>query len=415
MKKKALLISVGGSPEPVIKSIDLNKPDYICFFASKETKESIEALILPRISINLVYRDIIIVNDSNDIKECFEKIYKKIPEVMKKWNEPFLTVDYTGGTKNMSVAVALATINYTSDFSYIGGSKRTKDGVGIVEDGCEERVVSQNPWDVLGVEKKKKVEFLFNYFRFESAKEEIIQMIDKIEDDQQDMWKAFFNIVDAYSFWDRFNHNQAKNILQKNINKFSEYWKGKGELKEFLKLLNKNLEFLNSLNIKDKIADINHIYDLIANAVRRGEEGKYDDATARLYRALEAFSQYRLLSSYKIDTSNIQLKDIKDEKLKEEIKKKCSLNKNKSGYQVPLYKGYEILNDLGDEVGKNFIENYSCGLKLEAILNTRNNSILAHGKDPVKEETYKKLYETLLKITEINREDLPIFPKLEFN
>jgi len=65
----------------------------------------------------------------------------KLPEILKKWKvEPnHLVVDYTGGTKTMSVALALATIDNSSLYTYIGGAERTKEGVGVVINGKDSR------------------------------------------------------------------------------------------------------------------------------------------------------------------------------------------------------------------------------------------------------------------------------------
>jgi len=49
LRTKALLISVGGSPEPVIYSINELKPECLCFFASAETRSIINNDILPKI------------------------------------------------------------------------------------------------------------------------------------------------------------------------------------------------------------------------------------------------------------------------------------------------------------------------------------------------------------------------------
>jgi|GEM_PF-2582665 len=34
---KAMLLSVGGTPEPLVKSIEHHRPEFVCFFASQGT------------------------------------------------------------------------------------------------------------------------------------------------------------------------------------------------------------------------------------------------------------------------------------------------------------------------------------------------------------------------------------------
>jgi len=37
----ALIISVGGSPEPIVKSVTEHAPDFVCFYSSEQTAEII--------------------------------------------------------------------------------------------------------------------------------------------------------------------------------------------------------------------------------------------------------------------------------------------------------------------------------------------------------------------------------------
>ena len=47
------------------------------------------------------------------------------------------------------------------------------------------------------------------------------------------------------------------------------------------------------------------IFDLIVNAKRKAAQGRFDDATARLYRAVEAIAQYRLQKKYKTESGKV--------------------------------------------------------------------------------------------------------------
>jgi hypothetical protein len=48
-KFKAVVISVGGTPSPIIFSLNESKPEYICFFISRQTKKMMEEEIVPHL------------------------------------------------------------------------------------------------------------------------------------------------------------------------------------------------------------------------------------------------------------------------------------------------------------------------------------------------------------------------------
>ena len=170
-----------------------------------------------------------------------------------------------------------------------------------------------------------------------------------------------------------------------------------------------NLQFLDRIVENSKQRGLLLCYDLIANAKRRAElEHKYEDAMARLYRALEALAQYQLYSKYGIKTSNVNQNKLPDV-LKEYFKNKY-FDDTKNKVQIPLYASYQLLKELKDELGHNFFMQYDN--KIKPILDLRNSSLLAHGFNSVKKETYRKMYTVLLDFTGIKQEALPEHPVL---
>ncbi|MBS7631673.1 hypothetical protein KEJ47_08945, partial [Candidatus Bathyarchaeota archaeon] len=59
---------------------------------------------------------------------------------------------------------------------------------------------------------------------------------------------------------------------------------------------------------------------------------------------------------------------------------------NEGVLKIGLFDGYRLLAELGDELGS-LLESQS----MRDLLKRRNESILAHGLTPVREETYRKL------------------------
>ena len=151
-------------------------------------------------------------------------------------------------------------------------------------------------------------------------------------------------------------------------------------------------------------------HDLISNARRRAElESKHDDAVARLYRVMEAIAQFKLKSTYGIDSSNVN-ENVIPVDVREEVVSRYRDNKDNK-IKLGLYVSYDLLKRLDDPLGKSFFGFYE--KEIRGLLDIRNNSILAHGFRSVSQDTYEKLLDVILKFSGIKREDLPEFPLLE--
>jgi len=207
---------------------------------------------------------------------------------------------------------------------------------------------------------------------------------------------------EAYSAWDRFDHDTAFEALRQL------------EGPEF----DENNRFLGTLNRmgegKDRGGDVDpyphYIADLYNNAVRRGDvEKKYDDAVARLYRVIELLGQYRLRKKFGIETSRVSIEHLPDT-LKTEWLPRFKTGEIKAG----LFDSYRLLAELGDDLG-NLLESE----RMRDRLSNKNSSILAHGLEPVGEDTYRGMKaEVHRAISEHvpNLDDLlknSTFPKLE--
>ena len=125
------------------------------------------------------------------------------------------------------------------------------------------------------------------------------------------------------------------------------------------------------------------------NAERRAVQERYDDAVARLYRAVEMVAQVRLQSEWGIDVSNVQLYLIPHE-LQEKYKE---LQNTDGRIQLALRKSYELLVDLDDPVGTVWQDNVN---RVLSALNKRNASILAHGTVSLNKRDYDQVREDLV-------------------
>jgi len=404
---KAMLISVGGSISPIICSLNKHKPKFIIFFTSKESEYQVSE-ITKKISFSYQATEKIVTPSAEIMEESYYVLWQRLPSILERWKirPSQIIVDYTGGTKSMSVAVVLATLDFCKKYSYIGGKERTKEGLGVVVDGKEKMLYVKNPWDKYAVSVRKKISLFFNECHYDSALREIEILKEKVSRQEEPFYSMWYDLIKGYALWDKFRHTEAKRELYKGFRKLQIYAYNNRRYKKLLNCIDKNLKFLERI-VDEKESEM-LIRDLIANAKRRAEvEKKFDDAVARLYRALEKIAENEL---FKI---GINHSNVKDNQIPQNIRDKfISKYKDERDEKIklPLYAKYELLKELGNQKGKEF---FSQEKGIKKILDARNSSILAHGDIPIKEEKYKELLSLVLNFGKLQEKDLPIFPYLE--
>ncbi len=415
---KALIVSLGGSIDPIIKSIEEHKPDYLCFFSSQKSNADEYPKVKKKLDESGIAPIIesVVVDDAESIEHCFEKALE-LPMRVRKQGIPIedVVIDFTGGTKPMSAALVLATVTSFKNFSYVGGRERTKEGLGVVVSGAEEIKMALSPWQILLVEDKKKIALFFNGYQFSAAKNIADRLAKNLTAIDKALFECLSNLIEGYRLWDSFEHKTALTTIEKSKDKLAEHlrYKADGVLNGFLESVNLSLAFLKDLSDRTKNFKDIHIYlvfDLFYNAKRRVQEGKYDDAVARLYRSLEMIGQVEFQKKFGCPTSDVRVEEL-PESLKDEMKRKHTAHDGR--VRIPLYDTFRVLKEAGNPFGQLFFDHED---EINKILGVRNSSILAHGLTPVSKEAFEKLsaiVEDFLKNT--GAEHLVEFPKLSWD
>ncbi len=367
-----------------------HSPDKVIFFGSEKSERTIEA-------VKTQYRkekgeelgnekcEFVKINKIDDFYDCYTSIEEKI----KEYEKHEIIIDYTSGTKTMTTSAALVAMLYQKKL-FITSGKRGENG--IVIPGTEE-IKSQNlfaAYDKYAFDKAKEA---FNSYRYADAKNYLMQIVAMEEKED------YIKIVEAYDLWDKFNHGKAKQLMD--------------EIKSKGTTFNLNKSFLGKLHgEKEKPVETYLIPDLLNNARRRMEEGKYDDAVARLYRCVEMIAQYRLKSVYGLDPSEIQFADLETKPV-DNLRKYENKKDEKGIIRLAMRNSFELLKDLKDEIGNIMNDN-----ELKDLLKKRNLSILAHGIQPVTREDAEKMYKKTLEISSTIIDNFEVlmkestFPKL---
>lgn len=395
---KALLMSVGGSPEPVICAINRLRPECLCFFVSEEAKGSIDRDIIPCIEQRPERWDQIVTPDQEDLKVCCATLLKDLPGLLKRWDvtPSDLVVDYTSGTRTMSAALVLCAIESSSQFHHGGGEGKAFSHV--------------NPSDELAVKERMNAALVFNRGRYQQAADLFQKIEQRVSGGIKPLYKALADLSVGYALWDVFQYRQAWEKLQaaRKALEMAALFGGPPVLKSLIPQLKVNVAFLEKIVMGATEVKPEMFVDLLANAERRAQrESNYEDAMVRLARALEVLAQVRL-SGRGFQPGNIDPERLPVSLRQEYVQKYTSSIDGK--VKVGLEAGYRLLKELGDELGGAFQAQWNT---LRALLEARNLSILAHGFLPMKAERYHQLWTLVLKLSGTQSEQLPRFPKMD--
>lgn len=366
-------------------SIESHNPDEIFFFGSEASKKTI-AHIHDEILEDYDGYEFIQVEHIDDFKEYFNAIKSKIFE----FKDEKVIIDYTSGTKTMTMAAAFASMIYHKNLVFVSGKREN----GIVKSGTE-KIISQNLYPVYDDLMMEKIKDLFNSNRFEAGK---ILLDDVVESEDKQMYEKLFDIY--YNF-DNINYEKAFELftvefLKEAIQRF-------GHLKS---QLSQNRMALQTIVRKEhKLRCYCILASLINNAKRRCREGKYDDAIARLYRSFELVAQIRLKEKYNIKTSKVDLESLKKRGLTDaylDTLDSCRSDLN-DDVKIGLIKDYDLLYHLEDDLGIFYAENVN---EINKCSSFRNKSILAHGLNYQTKDDYERFEKLVLESANILTKDL---------
>jgi CRISPR-associated protein (TIGR02710 family) len=400
IRPKIMLMSLGGTPEPLIKSIAATRPEKIVFLASH-----VSTPLSGQIFKSLDFKpatEFVITEDPNLLYECYRAARGCVERIRKSGHSPDeVLVDYTGGTKVMTAALILATVGLKYSFNYVGGELRNKNGLGTVIDGQEKMFAEMSPWSVFAEEERRQVKTLFNHRRYFSVKE-IIDNARKRELPRQ--IRDYFNFVlplsEGFLKWDQFEHVAAFDFLKSGHAVLSNYIDTYPE--PSLEPFSANvLECIGRLQeIMSQTCGMNKFHlvmigDLLNNARRKIEDKRHDDAAARIYRALELYGQVIFEEVAGCGNDRVKL-EIIPEKLKKEFQRKYQDPHSKS-LKLPLSATFGYLKVMGHEAGNRFFDRLK---QIKNIQSNRNDSILAHGIRPVSEKAVTSIFKTVSEFVE---------------
>lgn len=417
------IYTVGGTPEALVHSITSHRPQRVIFVVSPASRAVVKEQILPACGAQGVEVpegswSEHLLEDPEDVVHCVRSLRRLTAEI-RRWSERpgerrRVIVDITGGTKPMSAALLLVARRWPAEVVYVGGLRRTKRGLGVVEKGAEKIVARANPQDAFGYQAIEDAALLFNQGHAAAAAVPLDEGLRRSESKVvKNILMAVKALVEGYAHWDAFR-------LKKSREGFDHFLREADVLDDVL---------WNSVDVKrvvqehrihvERLADelggdspkptLLVVLDLAANALRRSLMGRWEEAVAVCYRAVEAAAQARLHEAYGIRTDEVPW-----DRLPAELQAKYSRRDKDGGAKLALQDAYTWLAARGDALGRRFQE-LSLDDKKTSPLVARNQSIMAHGFQPVGDKIFEKLFQALLDLTGLKREDVGKlrFPRLE--
>lgn len=385
-RKDALLMTVGtgvgkdkekargGLAYAMLKCIDFINPDIVKLFGSEESKFTVEALkkeYYKRHKIEFDFYEFIQIDQIDDFNKYFNSIKNVVLELEDEYK---IILDYTYGTKTMTMSAAMVSMLYGQDLIFITGER--KDG--IVQKGTE-KIINQNLYPIYDEFSLDNIKKSFNANRFETARSLLSNVVeDNIEKE------AFSKLIESYYYFDNVNYVEAYKYF--DVDLFTNTWP---ELKMQFGL---NRRALHNIVKEDRTKDYYLLASLINNARRRSEEHKYDDAIARLYRSLELIGQI-YLEKYGLNSSNIDIEILREKGVEEcYIQKLENAISDDEKIRIGLIQDFEVLSYIDSKIEEVYSEQKN---KIKNIVTYRNSSILAHGMEAKTAEEYEE-FENLL-------------------
>lgn len=384
-----LICTVGGSHQPIVTTINELRPDHVCFICTDkdpttgqpgsrvqiEGKGNIikasfqdKAPTLPNIpsqcGLNPEQYDLLIV-PADDLDQAYATISAQATTLIQQQPEASIHADYTGGTKTMTAALVMAAIEHPAiELRLVTGARGdlkqvhngTEFGTPAMADGIRLR--------------RAMAPYLSAWQHYGYA--EAAHGLGKLTAPRDPALRAELQIArdlsQALDAWDRFDHQQAMDMLRLYRPRIG-------------KQLGLSIKFLELLCLEDgePLKEPAQLFDLWLNAQRRAAQGRYDDAVARGYRLLEWTAQWLLRSRAGIDTGKLQADQLPAEM--------CITPTRDGSRKAGLHNAWLLVAHHLDGIPAQFAQNEA--KRMLDHLKARNQSILAHGYQPIGQQAWQ--------------------------
>jgi CRISPR-associated protein (TIGR02710 family) len=404
---RILLVSLGGSPEPVVNCIASLRPDRVVFLCSEGSRSQVDTVLasvpLPNFDAE---RDVEVLQQRFSRRQGEEVVseidhldlvYSRAADLLMRLRRENpgsnLTVDYTGGTKTMAAGLALAAIDAEAVQVRVTTSPERPKGENTVSGPSVPVTVAK-----ADIQARRLLDLelppLLRRYDYQAARlavSRVRELLDRTDASSR-LLLRLEKLLDGLDGWDRFDHAQAFAQIESV---------GDAALaKRFLLPLRRiqaGCKLVEAEGIATPMAGshgLEAVEDLLLNADRRASQDRWDDAVGRLYRAAELTAQIllRIDVSEQVGPEGIVTADVAIDRLPDHVQEEFRLKPRVEGkVQLGLRDAFDLLTQLDHPLGRAWAGHRS---RYVDLLKIRNHSLFAHGFQPITYGDWRRLRES---------------------
>ena len=326
-----------------------------------------------------------IVDSPMEVGDAFKEFERLLLELEGLgYERSSIYLDPTGGTTPMRIGAALAAMTRGVEMLHQQAPQHRVEGHWQVEEGTKTKIVRmRNPLEATGLLREGQAVNLFNRRDYGAAAlvfEDVVQKVSGVS--RSHYYQGLLLLSEGYAAWDVADYSTALEKLREAREELGVAF-SEGELAERAASISSRIAAHMPFLGKVRKLSLESVVDMLENARRRiGDQGRYDDGVARLYRTIEMFHQWRL-SQRSIDTANVDWSKVDEES------KKLFLG------QMGLAELPSYLDLLRARTLDRILHGKSAEEEpvLRDLLRQRNHSILAHGLSPIGEKSARRFLE----------------------
>lgn len=401
-----LTVGTGRNRDDIAKALCFSirrcAPTQVVFLCSHKTASETLPLITKELDWPAGHYCHHVCKDEDDPQALFMEWNRRWPDWVPDSTSTQVFVDYTSGTKPMSAAAVMLAISRGAEaLSYVVGKR---DETGRVVTSNDVRLIE--PDLIMAHRQLRLARDLFHSGSYAAARD-LAQPLLKIESlpgtGLREFARALYYAADMYDAWHRFDWKAAKNAHHNSGHPGA--W---GCLEEPSRI-NDNRKLIDAANEARGKQEFGAalVADLLANIDRCMHQSRFDDAVARMYRAIEMLAQKQLLEKHGIRTAKVDI-----EKLPEALRGQYETKKgSRPKLALGLDDSFTLLEQLDDPIAPEFRKRYGSRDdgkpgKLANLLDRRNQSLLAHGLDPINRDVAERLHKHVFELAELVDADI---------
>ncbi len=382
-----LIATVGQTPDPVLVSLMEHTPDGVILIASQDSHPT-AAAVLAEFKHELKHHTLLI-EDPESLIESYQTALKALKKA-KEWEARVILAEITAGTKPMIAGLALALTGQGVTFSYVGGTRR--DETGRVISGHEKIRLLEDPTTRYYTQEWSAFRQAWNAGRMLEAQAWLERILSRpLTPSEERFHRHLLGITRGMDAWDRFQHAEALERFRAHLEPalaIAEAWHHGAKVR-VLTALEEAQAFLERIVQARGKPVPELLQDLLANAERRAQAGRYDDALARLYRAVELAAEVDLYERHGL---RIREPDSWPAGVPDYLRERA---RGMLGLKEVLDLAFDLSLHYGASGTRAQVLRGDYNSKLHPLLRRRHESILAHGTRPVTREDYEKMRDYL--------------------